>query len=270
VAGDEPTSRSSGDERPRRDGAPVLVRNPTAVSSSASSPEPGVVPPWSIPLAEADLAGLAARAPAPAAAASHPRLVEAAILPERRFLLPRGSFLDCTLETAIDSTLPGLATCILAADVYGADGRVVLMERGTRLIGEARADVRSGQNRVAVIWQDARTPTGVRLELASAGTDALGRAGVPGRVDRHLADRFGAAVLLSFVDAGASAIAARREAQGAILYNPQASRDIATEALRNSIGIPPTIRIEPGARIQVIVASDVSFRNVYRLVAHDP
>ena len=121
---------------------------------------------------------------------------------------------------------------------------------------------------LGLLWQDARTPAGVRLDLASAGTDALGRAGVPGRVDRHLADRFGAAVLLSFVDAGASAIAARHEAQGAIIYNPQASRDIATEALRSDIGVPPTIRIEPGARIQVIVASDVSFRRVYRLVDH--
>ena len=253
-----------------RDAAPVLVRNSTVAALPSTAMESAPLSTWGIPPGIADLAGASARPVSTPAESRRPAPVDAAILPDRRFLLPRGSFLDCTLETAIDSTLPGLATCILASDVYGADGRVVLMERGTRLIGETRSDVRSGQNRVAVLWQDARTPAGVRIDLESAATDALGRAGLPGDVDRHLADRFGAAALLSFVDAGASAIAARHGAPGGIVFNPQSSRDIATEALRGTIGIPPTIRVEPGARVQVIVAGDVNFRNVYRLVAHDP
>ena len=251
-----------------RDVSPVLLRHDVPLPAVASTVAPE--PPWVADLPAAELAEVTGRV---RPVRAEPRVVgtiDAEILPDRRFLLPKGSFLDCTLETAIDSTLPGLATCVLAADVYGADGRVVLMERGTRLIGEAKSDVRSGQSRVAVIWDDARTPAGVRLALASAGTDALGRAGVPGIVDRHLGDRFGAAVMLSFVDAGANAVTARHQATGGIIYNPQASRDIATEALRGSIGIPPTVRVEPGSRIQVVVAADVNFRSVYRLVGHDP
>src|SRR2546430_6076762 len=57
-----------------------------------------------------------------------------------RSLLPRGAFIDCTLETAIDSTLPGMTTCIVAADTFGADGKVVLLERGTKLVGETRSE----------------------------------------------------------------------------------------------------------------------------------
>ena len=75
---------------------------------------------------------------------------------------------------------------------------------------------------------------------------------------------------MSFIDGAASAIAAREQSGGGVVYNAQPSRDIATEALRNSIGIPPTIRVAQGARIQVIVASDVSFHNVYRLSARGP
>jgi type IV secretion system protein VirB10 len=197
------------------------------------------------------------------------RAAEASLVATRRWLLPKGSFLDCTLETAIDSTFAGLTTCLLATDVYGADGRVVLMERGTKLIGETRSEVRSGQARVAVLWDEARTPTGVILTLASPGTDAVGRAGVPGTVDRHTGERFGAAILLSLLDAGVADVAARRQGSGAIVYNAQDSHDVATEVLRSTIAIPPTIRVAPGARLAVTVVRDIDFRSVYRLTVHE-
>ncbi len=193
----------------------------------------------------------------------------AGLLPSRRWLLPKGSFLDCTLETAIDSTFPGLVTCVLATDAFGADGRVVLMERGTKLIGETRSDTHAGQARVAVLWSEARTPTGVALDLTSPGTDAQGRAGVPGDVDRHTGERFGAAVLLSVLDAALEGVANRRPAAGSIVYNASGTRDVATEVLRNTIAIPPTIRVAPGARLSVTVVRDVDFRSVYRLVPHE-
>ncbi len=187
------------------------------------------------------------------------------MLPTRRWLLPKGSFLDCTLETAIDSTLPGLATCVLAVDAFGADGRVVLLERGTRLVGETRAEIRAGQARVSALWAEARTPTGVVVALASPGTDALGRAGVPGDVDNHFAARFGAAVLLSVIDGAISGFVAHEQGSAGVIYNPQTSRDVGTEALRGTIGIPPTVRVPAGSRVQVIVARDVDFRAVYGL-----
>jgi type IV secretion system protein VirB10 len=95
--------------------------------------------------------------------------MHAEILPSKRFLLPKGTFIDCTLETAIDSTLPGMTTCITAADTFGADGKVVLMERGTKLVGETRGQVQQGQARVFVVWTQARTPSGVLVPLDSPG-----------------------------------------------------------------------------------------------------
>jgi type IV secretion system protein VirB10 len=192
--------------------------------------------------------------------------VAAAVLPTQRLLLPKGAFLDCSLETAIDSSLPGLTTCVTALDTFSADGTVVLLERGTKLIGEMRSQMQQGMARVFVLWTEARTPKGVVVALASPGTDELGRSGLPGTVDRHFAERFGAAILVSVIN-GAIQSAVNRSQQpgGTVILNPTGIGDVATEILRSTLSIPPTVRVPPGERIQVLVARDLDFRSVYAL-----
>lgn len=190
----------------------------------------------------------------------------AAVLPSQRFLLPKGAFVDCTLETAIDSTLPGMTTCITAVDVFGADGRVVLIERGTKLVGEMGSAVRAGQRRVFVLWNEARTPSGVVASLASPGTDALGRSGVTGEVDTHFAERFGAAILLSVLDAATVALVnAQQDSGSTVVVSPQGSSEVVAEVIKSTVNVPPTIRVAQGTRIQVFVARDVDFSGVYTL-----
>lgn len=270
-------------DMPRSSAAPAAARSNAPVvwrATSGDAPAP-VRPAGSAALDALVALGAGASPPAAPAPSSTPPAgtfgdslvptvttpVEAAIVPTRRWLLPKGSFLDCTLETAIDSTLPGMTTCVLAVDVFGADGRVVLLERGTKLVGETRGEVRAGQARVSVLWSEARTPTGVVVGLASPGTDALGRAGVAGSVDNHFVARFGAAVLLSMIDGAVSSLVARQQGSAGVVYNAQGSQDVVTVALRGTVGIQPTITVPPGARIQVLVARDIDFRSVYRLNA---
>jgi type IV secretion system protein VirB10 len=189
----------------------------------------------------------------------------AQILPTQRLLLPKGTFIDCTLETAIDSTLPGMTTCVTATDTFGADGTVVLLERGSKLIGETRGEVRQGQARVFVVWTEARTPTGVVVQLDSPGADALGRSGLEGKVNRHFWQRFGAAALVSMIDGAVQAQVQSSSRSGTVILDPTASEDVLTEVLRSTVDIPPTVRVRNGARIQVLVARDVDFRSVYEL-----
>jgi type IV secretion system protein VirB10 len=190
-------------------------------------------------------------------------------LPDRRLLLSKGAFIDCTLQTAIDSSLPGFATCLTPVDILGTDGTVVLLERGTTLIGEMHTQAQAGSARVFVLWSEARTPTGVVVPLASPGTDALGRSGVPGEVDRHFWDRFGAALLVSAIDGTIQAAASHSSRGGnTVVVNPNQTTDIATEVLRSTIAIPPTIRVEQGKPVQVIVARDIDFSSVYALRRH--
>jgi type IV secretion system protein VirB10 len=198
--------------------------------------------------------------------AEAPLAATATVLPTQRLLLPKGNSIDCTLETAIESTLPGLATCLTAVGALSADGNVVLLERGTKLIGETRGDVAPGSARVFVLWTEARTPAGVVVPLASPGTDALGRSGLPGTVDRHFLDRFGAAILISMIDGAVQAVAAHQAGgNGSLVLNPNGTRDVMTEVLRGTLSIPPTVRVNQGARIAVLVARDLDFRAVYTL-----
>ncbi|HUX74089.1 MAG TPA: type IV secretion system protein VirB10 [Steroidobacteraceae bacterium] len=192
--------------------------------------------------------------------------VRALRLPTTRMLLPKGAFIDCTLETAIDSTLPGYTTCITAIDTFGADGEVVLLARGTKLVGEVRGQVQQGMARVFVLWTEARTPDGVVVPLDSPGTDELGRAGLPGKVNRHFWQRFGAAMLVSIIDAGTQAgVQASNSGGGAVIVNPSASEGVMTEVLKSTVNIPPTVVKRQGDRIQVLVARDLDFRSVYAL-----
>jgi type IV secretion system protein VirB10 len=192
--------------------------------------------------------------------------VRAQVLPTQRLLLPKGAFLDCTLETAIDSTLPGMTTCVMATDTFGVDGEVVLLERGTKLVGETRGQVQQGSARVFVLWNEARTPTGVIVPLASPGADELGRAGLPGNVDRHFWERFGAAMLGSVIDGAIqTAVQSTRGNSGTVIVNPSSTQDVMTEVLKGTINIPPTVVKHQGDRIQVLVARDLDFRSVYEL-----
>jgi type IV secretion system protein VirB10 len=192
--------------------------------------------------------------------------VRAQMLPTQRLLLPKGAFIDCTLETALDSTLPGMTTCVMATDAFGADGKVVLLERGTKLVGETRGQVQQGSARVFVLWDEARTPAGVVVPLASPGADELGRSGLPGTVDRHFWERFGAAMLVTVIDGVVqTAVQSGRGNGGTVVVNPSSSQDVLTEVLKNTINIPPTVRKQQGDRIQILVARDLDFRSVYDL-----
>jgi type IV secretion system protein VirB10 len=192
--------------------------------------------------------------------------VRAEVLPTQRLLLPKGAFIDCTLETAIDSTLPGMTTCVMATDAFGVDGQVVLLERGTKLIGETRGQVQQGSARVFVLWTEARTPTGVIVPLASPGTDELGRSGLPGTVNTHFWERFGAAMLVSVIDGAVEgAVQSAHGGNGTVIVNPSGTQGVMTEVLKGTISIPPTVVKQQGDRIQVLVARDLDFRSVYEL-----
>jgi len=185
----------------------------------------------------------------------------AARLPDRNFLIVAGANIPCLLQTAMDTSTPGYVSCLIPRDVLSDNGAVVLMEKGTKVLGEYRSSLRQGQRRLFVLWTRAVTPAGVAIALTSPAADPVGRAGFDGEIDTHFWDRFGGALLLSIVDDAAYAVAGPNNGSN-ITRLPS---DAAGIAVQNSINIPPSLRKAQGAEVSIFVAQDFDFSGVYGL-----
>lgn len=177
-------------------------------------------------------------------------------------VVAQGTVIPAVLETALDSDLPGSVRGVVSRDVKSFDGARTLIPRGSTLIGQYKSAVAEGQSRAFVIWSRVITPAGVAVEIGSPATDRLGRGGLDGEVDTHFFRRFGAAILLSVVDAGIPAALGSNNNTNLIIASPGQANRVAEIALQRQIDIPVTIRVPQGAPVQVFVARDLDFSNV--------
>ena len=187
------------------------------------------------------------------------------------YLLKRGTTIPCALKGGIDTTLPGFVSCSVINDVYSANGATLLVERGATVFGEQKASVAQGQARVFVLWTRLDNPSGVFAELDSPGADQMGNGGLPGFVDDHFWTRFGGAIMLSLIQDSFATLQARVGNNGngssvQVSNTTGSAQSMPSEALKSTINIPPTIVVPPASIVTVMVARDVSFEAVYKVV----
>jgi type IV secretion system protein VirB10 len=193
------------------------------------------------------------------------------MLGNRTYLLAKGSFIDCALQTRLDSTVPGMTACEVPRDIYSDNGAMKLIEKGSTITGEYQANMRQGMARIYVLWTRIKTTKGVIINLDSPATDALGGGGLPGEVDTHFWQRFGGAILLSLVSDVGSALASAGSGEGRNQINfngtANATSQVVAESLRGTINIPPTLKKNQGEQVGVYVARDLDFSKVYDVAA---
>lgn len=191
----------------------------------------------------------------------------ASMLGDRNYILAKGSFINCALQTRLDSTVPGMASCRVTRNVYSDNGKVLLIERGSTVTGEYQANLKQGMARIYVLWTRVKTPNGVVVDLDSPGADGLGGAGVPGHINNHFWKRFGAAMLLSVIDDLAQFAAQQRKEGDTIRFEgtSEATQDMASKALEHTIDIPPTLYKNHGDEVGIFIARDLDFSGVYRV-----
>tara|TARA_R110001606_G_scaffold395760_3_gene568773 strand:- start:10314 stop:11708 length:1395 start_codon:yes stop_codon:yes gene_type:complete len=179
----------------------------------------------------------------------------------------QGTMIQAVLETAIDSTLQGPIRGLVTTDVVAYDGSRILIPRGSRLIGSYSADVDTGQNRLLVAWERIIMPDNQSVQISSFGGDALGRSGTTGKVNNHFFRRLGAAALISTISAIPSALQ-DDSGDGGVTISTGGSTDPATgmsnavsgateSAIGKYVSMPPTITVNQGTRITVMVDRDL-------------
>lgn len=173
--------------------------------------------------------------------------------------IPKGTVIQAVLESALDSTRAGFARAIVSRDVYGFDGSQVLIPRGSRLVGEYKADLTSGQNRALIQWQRLMRPDGAMINLDSPSADPLGRAGVKGKVNSHFFERFAGTILQSTLDIGVQ-LATRSVSNDAVILALPGSVQGVTAITPDKI--QPTLKVRQGTSVSVFVSRDLDFSTV--------
>ncbi|MCL2635134.1 MAG: type IV secretion system protein VirB10 [Betaproteobacteria bacterium] len=186
-------------------------------------------------------------------------------------LLRRGTTIPCVQQTLIVTNHPSLILCKTTKDIYGANGKVLLIERGSTVIGEQRTTMQRGQKTIYAIWSRIETDKGVAIDVNSPASNALGAAGIDAYIDDHWWERFGNAILLTLIGDTMDGLKQYYANRGndSVFYPSQTqseARNMASDALKASINIPPTGYSNQGSLLNIFVARDVDFRNVYQLV----
>lgn len=192
-------------------------------------------------------------------AAAPDETVRATLIRNRASVIPQGAIMIAVLETPLNSDRPGLARAIVSHDARGFDGTRVLIPRGSRLIGEFKADISPGMRRILITWTRLIRPDGVAIRIGSPGSDTLGGAGVPGKVNTHFLARFSSAVLQSALAVGVN-LASQVPSNGNNVYlgAPLQSSNLGQQLLPDA-NRPPTVKVREGAEIAVMVAHDLDF-----------
>lgn len=207
----------AGVRRKREDQSPRYgeVQQPTAPAAQEGAGDPDGVSPEVRAGAEADRRASEAemarlRAMPPVSHASAPRGSRFQFAsygaPQGR-VVRAGTIISAALVFQVISDVPGLVKAQVTRDVYDAQMRMVLIPAGSFLLGRQQSgDVKIGEDRLVVEWTALQLPNKTVVLPTVPGSDQLGAAGLPARVDRRTREVFQAAALLSVLSAGVERI----------------------------------------------------------------
>ena len=217
----------------------ALRGTPTAPAASA------------VPTASAD--------PAPARDDSSPARLTGPEDPPGWERIHEGSFLEAVLVTQLSGDFPGPVLAVVSVPFYSADRQRVLVPRGARVVGTARAVANQDQSRLAVSFHRLILPDGRSVSLEFHGLNQLGEGALKDQVDRHYFSMF-AAVGAVGVLGGLTAARGNPYEGGVAGFQDGAGQGLgqaATRILDRFLNRLPTITIRAGHRLRVWFTSDV-------------
>ena len=165
-----------------------------------------------------------------------------------------GSFLEAVLLTQLTGDFPGPVLATVSVPFYSADRQRILIPRGARVVGTARAVQDPDQSRLAVAFHRLILPDGSWIDLEFTGLNQAGEGALQDQVDRHYFSTFAAAGAIGVVSglalAGGSPFGLRAGVG-------QGLGQSATSVLDRFLNRLPTITIRAGHRLRIWFTSDV-------------
>jgi len=192
--------------------------------------------------------------------------------PLTRYELKAGAVIPAVMISGINSDLPGQILAQVSENIYDtATGRYLVIRQGSKLVGTYDNEVAFAQKRALVIWTKIVYPDASELELEGMpGADPAGYAGFKDKVNRHVARRIGAALLLTVFNLGAELT--RQAGQTLRGFQTQSAvtaavgqsvAELGREMVEKESEVPNTIQIRPGYRFNVMVNKDIAFKSPY-------
>ncbi len=165
-----------------------------------------------------------------------------------------GSFLEAVLVTQLAGEFPGPVLAMVSVPLYSADRQRVLIPRGARVVGTARAVETQDQSRLAVAFHRLLLPDLGWIDLEFAGLNQAGESALRDLVNRRY--------LSTFTAAGAVGVLSGLTLAGASPYGLRAGvgqglGGSATSMLDRYLNRLPEITIRAGHRLRIWLTSDV-------------
>lgn len=182
------------------------------------------------------------------------------------------------LVRPISSQIPGNAVAQVETNIYGAMGRVVLIPKGSKVIGFYQSNNKIGEYRLQIFWTRIITPQGNNIMLTDAkGADVKGYNGLIGEVHTRNFERYGIPLTLSTLSNGLLLAVNSLNQKGTIEQSKSEAGNLANayiqsqilsgmrqdvssiiqKIVQEQIKIQPIITIKEGSRIFIAPTQDI-------------
>lgn len=185
-------------------------------------------------------------------------------------MIRAGRLIPAVLMTPIISNIEGIITAQVEQDIYAAQGRAVLIPRGTKVMGFYKNDNKIGQSRLSIVWREMITPQGVNILLTNAmSADSRGINGIEGYLDNKFGERYGLGLFLNTLSNGLMISISNLTQKNGTSTSPYTAQlfsnaqgdinNIFKQLIQEQAKIKPTIEIRAGSRIYITPTAHMWF-----------
>ena len=188
---------------------------------------------------------------------------------DRSFILTQDRTIAAVLADGINSQIGGIVRAYVAEDVFGANGRFKLLEKGDVILGRYAPTKKIGQTRLEILfYRIIRSADGAEIyssnDAFAYAADKMGRTGLIGDVDNRNWERYGLAFSTSLIGGFAGLGKSKTDGNEYEEFWNRLSdntTEITGKILEQYMNISPVITIAQGEPFIVRLTADITMKH---------